>query len=89
MKDLSMNEATFREVMGNYRDRPFFIGMDASDLEDIFDMVYDLLTAEADAIKVAEPYASRTIREYEDAATRIHFSRYDFCDAFEEVYGNG
>lgn len=87
MNELSMNEPTFRGVIGNYLERPFFVGMDASDLKDIFDMVYDLLTAEADAIKTAEPYASRTIREYEDAATCIHFSRYDFCDAYEEVYG--
>lgn len=89
MKDLSMNEATFREVVGQYCDKPFFVGMDASDLEDIFDMMHDLLTAEADAIKVKEPYAKRTISEYEEAARRILFSRYDFCDAYEEVYGNG
>lgn len=87
MKDLSMNEATFREVMGNYLERPFFVGMDASDLEDIFNMMHDLLTAEADAIKSKEPYAKRTISEYEEAARRISLSRYDFCDAFEEVFG--
>lgn len=86
MSELSMNEATFREVMGQYCDKPFFVGMDASDLEDIFNMVHDLLTAEADAIKVREPYATRTIREYEEAARRISCDRYDFCDAFEEVF---
>ena len=86
MNELSMNEPTFREVMGQYCDKPFFVGMDASDLEDIFNMVHDLLTAEADAIKVREPYATRTIREYEEAARRISLSRYDFCDAFEEVF---
>lgn len=86
MNELSMNEPTFREVMGQYCDKPFFVGMDASDLEDIFNMVHDLLTAEADAIKVKEPYATRTIREYEEAARRISYDRYDFCDAFEEVF---
>jgi len=86
MNELSMNEPTFREVMGKYCDKPFFVGMDASDLEDIFDMMHDLLTAEADAIKVREPYATRTIREYEEAARRISCDRYDFCDAFEEVF---
>ncbi len=86
MNELSMNEPTFRGVIGNYLERPFFVGMDASDLEDIFDMVHDLLTAEADAIKVKEPYAKRTISEYEEAARRISLSRYDFCDAFEEVF---
>ena len=86
MNELSMNEPTFREVMGRYCCKPFFVSMDASDLEDIFNMMHDLLTAEADAIKVREPYATRTIREYEEAARRISFSRYDFCDAYEEVF---
>lgn len=86
MNELSMNEPTFRGVIGGYLERPFFVGMDASDLEDIFDMMYDLLTAEADAIKQKEPYAKRTISEYEEAARRISLSRYDFCDAFEEVF---
>ena len=85
MNDLNMNEPTFSGVIGNYLKRPFFVGMDASDLEDVFHLVYDLLEAEVDAMKVSAPYAKNTIAEYEDAMRTIRFAQSSFCDAFEEV----
>ena len=86
MNNLSMNDATFKNVIGPYMKRPLFFGMDASDLEDVFNLVHDLLAAECDAIRAAEPYARNTIREYESAATTVDIARYDFCDAFDEWY---
>lgn len=86
MNNLSMDNVSFREIIGDYKKLPMFCMMDASDLEDVFNLVHDLLTAEADAIRMREPYARNTIREYESAATTVDIARYDFCDAFEELY---
>lgn len=86
MNNLSMNDATFKNIIGTYMERPMFCAMDASDLEDVFNLVHDLLAAECDAIRAAEPYARTTIREYESAATTVDMARYDFCDTFEELY---
>lgn len=86
MSALYMNDATFKNIIGAYMKRPMFCAMDASDLEDVFNLVHDLLSAEADALRMEAPYAHNTIREYESAATKVDMERYDFCDAFEELY---
>ncbi len=41
------------------------------DVEAAFDFVRDVLEAEADAIKAAEPYATNTIDRYECAAYEV------------------
>lgn len=87
MGDLVMSQNKFCEIMKEYLRKPFFIGMDSDDFEEVFLLVSDLLNAEAEAIKTAEPYAVVTIREYEKSATVIDSARFDFRDAFEEVYG--
>ena len=87
MGDLLMSQNKFCEIMNSYTKKPAFIGMDSSDLEDIFYMVYDLLKAEEEAIREKEPYASVTIRELSGACTTIAQNVTDFCEAFETVYG--
>lgn len=85
MRDLSMNEATFKEVVGPYKKRLWLA--DASDLEDVFNLVHDLLVAEANALRENEQYAFTTIREHESAATHVDNFRFDVAYAWEEVYG--
>ena len=85
--ELYMSKEKFMEIMDSYRKRPAFICMDSSDLEDIFNMVYDLLKAEEEAMRKEIPYATVAIREYNQSATTICTSTSDFCDAFESVYG--
>ena len=82
ISDLSMNEPTFRGIIGKYRS----IVLSAEDVEDVFDMVYDILEAEADALRIAEPWATVTIGEYEKAATVINSLRSDVGYAYEEVF---
>lgn len=86
MSDLSLDKLSFMQIMGEYVRKPVFVGMDADDLEEVFNLVTDLLNAEADAIRNAEPYAKSTIREYEAAATTVDIARFDFRDAFEECF---
>ena len=86
MENLSMSQNTFCKIMKEYTRKPFFLGMDADDLEEVFNLVTDLLNAEADAIRAKEPYAVVTIREYEKSATVVNSARFDFAEAFEEVY---
>ena len=86
MKDLSMSQNTFCGIVKSYTHRPFFVGMDADDLEDLFLFVSDLLDAEADAIKETEPYATKTIEAYESASTTVDTFRFYVRDAFEECY---
>ena len=88
MEDMSMNSATFREIVGKYMEKPFFVGMDSSDLELVFDLVHDLLEAERDAVKVSEPYASRTIDRLEAARHEVGMMGWSIGDAFEEAFGN-
>ena len=87
MGDLCMTEEKFREIMSGYLKMPLFIGMDSGDLDDIFSLVWDLIAAEADAIKEKEPYATRTIDRLESALFDISCMKSDFCDAFDEVMG--
>lgn len=47
------------------------------DLYDAIDLVYELLCAEADAIRQKEPYATRTIERLEAAAYEVHELGYD------------
>lgn len=86
--ELYMSKEKFMEIIGGYIKKPAFIGMDSSDLEDIFYMVYDLLKAEEEALREEAPWATNTIREYSVAATILIMNAADFCDAYEEVYGN-
>lgn len=88
MENLSMSQNTFCGIVKSYTRRPFFVGMDADDLEDLFLFVSDLLTAEAEAINEKEPYAKKTIKEYESASTAVDTFRFYARDAFEEVYGD-
>ena len=88
MKDLDIciNEATFREILGKYKEKPFFVGMDGGDLEYIFDLVEDLLAAERDAVKVSEPYAHNTIDRLDTARREVFRMGLDIGDASEEVF---
>ena len=84
MRDLSMNDVTFKEVVEPYKKRLALL--DSSDLEDVFNLVFDLLTAEVDALKVSEPYAYNTIQSYEKAAYEVSSFRFDAAGAWEEVF---
>ena len=83
---LYMSKAKFMEIMNDYIKRPAFVGMDSSDLEDIFYMVYDLLKAEEEALREEEPWATATIRKLSAAATTVNMNVTEFCDAFNECY---
>ena len=83
MENMAMNEATFREIMGEYR----WLASSADEIEDIFNFMTDILQAEANAIKASEPYAKNTIREFEQAATTVNNFRFDVACAHEEVFG--
>ena len=50
------------------------------DLYDAIDLVYDLLCAEADAIKEKEPYAVRAIDRLEAAAYEVHELGYEISN---------
>ena len=86
MADMSMNKATFREIVGRYMEKPFFVGMDSGDLEDMFYLGEDILDAERDAVKVSEPYASRTIDRLEAARHEVAQMGWSVGDAFEEAF---
>lgn len=87
--DLSMSKDSFKEVLSHYLDKPFFVGMDASDLEDIFYLVEDLLKAEKTAIEEAEPYATRTVDRLETARHEVFMMSLDIGDAFDECFSEG
>ena len=80
--ELYMNQDTFCDIMKRHRSLIF----DSSDLREVFDLLHELYAAEADALKENEPYATRTINDYEAIAFRMSFDGGDFCDAYEEVY---
>lgn len=84
MVDLSMDMEKFKEIVAPYKKR--LILSDSSDLEDVFNLVHDLLSAEADAILTKEPYALRTVSDYKKAAYVVNSARFDFANAWEEVY---
>ena len=85
--DLYMSEGKFEKVLDHYLEKPFFVGMDGGDLEDIFDLVEDLLAAERDALKEEESYATNSIDRLEAARHEVFMLGLDIGDAFEEVYG--
>lgn len=51
-----------------------------SDVEDAIDFVYDILTAEADAIKAEYPYATNSIKRLEDAAHEVNEIKWNILD---------
>ena len=83
MDFLEMNKATFRQITSPYK----HLITKAEDVEDIFNLVYDIIEAEADAMKVKSPWAKETIKEYENMASNVNILCSEVSDAWEEVYG--
>lgn len=79
--EMSMNMETFRGIMGKYRS----IILSADDVEEVFHMVHDIFEAEVDAMRINEPYATRTIKRYEDAMAEINYLAYSASEAFERM----
>ena len=50
------------------------------DLFDAFDLVWELLCAEADTLKEREPYATHAISRLETAAYEVHELGYDISN---------
>ena len=83
MENLHMSKETFKEIMSTFKG----LILDSTDLEDAFDLIRYLFEAEAKATREKEPYATRTIAEYEAAAVRLSFDCSDFCEMYDEVMG--
>lgn len=62
-----LSKVKLEEIKRKY---PTLILMDG-DITDAFNMVSDILTAEADAIKEKEPYATASINRLETAAYEV------------------
>jgi len=82
-----MSKDIFKAEIDEFLEKPFFVGMDGSDLEDIFWLVERLLAAERDAVKDKEPYAHNTIDRLEAARREVFMMSLGIEEAFEEVYG--
>lgn len=63
---MSMSKEKFQEIKQRYNS----LLMD-DDVSNALDFVHDLLCAEADAVKVSEPYATNTIKRLEAAAYEV------------------
>ena len=64
------------------------IVMDASDLEDVINLVHDILIEEADAMREKIPYATNSIREYEQAAITLSMMTSECLDYYEEAFSS-
>ena len=69
-----MTRKQFKEIMNNN----YILDCD---VEDSIYFIRDLLEAQADEIKTNEPYATRSIRELEEAARRV----YDLLEYIEDI----
>lgn len=81
MGDLYMSEEKFAEICRDYSTTI----LDDGDANNAFWFVYDLLLAEAEALKAKEPWATATIARLEAAAHEVFMMESDITDAFEEV----
>ena len=81
MGELYMSEDKFREICNDYSTTI----LDDGDISNAFWIVHDLLLAEAEAIKIKEPYATNTIDRLEKAAHEVFMMESDITDAFENV----
>ena len=81
MENLTMTKEELKQVVKKYK----FDFFTAEDVENAFNVVWDILTLEADALKKREPYATRTIDDLESAAFEVYNIRDDICSVWEEI----
>lgn len=72
-----MTKEKFKEIMKRN-------GILACEVEDAIYFVRDLLEAQADELKVNEPYATKSINRLEEAAREVGDLLYDLADIVEE-----
>lgn len=70
---MDMTKEKFQQIVSKHKTLVII----EDDLFDAFDLVWELLCAEADALKEKEPYAINTIRRLETAAYEVHELGYD------------
>ncbi|NBH77064.1 hypothetical protein D3Z52_02465 [Clostridiaceae bacterium] len=79
---MTMTREKFEEIKSKY---PMLLVMD-NDVAKAFEFVHEVLEAEAEAIKIAEPYATSTISRLEAAAREV----YDVgADVDNEAFSEG
>lgn len=81
MGDLYLSENKFQEVCKEYSTTI----LDDGDASNAFWFVYDLLKAEAEALREKEPWATVAIDRLESAAHEVLMMESDITDAFENV----
>ena len=81
MGDLYMSEDTFRGICREYSSTI----LDGGDICNAFWIVYDILKAEAEALKAREPWATNEIDRLNDAALEVLMLESDVTDTYENV----
>lgn len=78
---MTMTKEKFEEIKSKY---PLLLVME-DDAARAFEFVQEMLEAEAEAIKIAEPYATSTISRLETAAREVYDIEADVeAEAFSE-----
>lgn len=79
-----MTKETFAEICKKYD----LTICGNGDVENAFCFIRDLLEAESEALKANEPYATRTINRYDEAARvlDIDMGMDAFCDLYDEIF---
>lgn len=73
---MEMTKEKFTEIINHHKT----LVLIEDDLFDAFDLVWELLCAEADALKENEPYATHSISRLETAAYEVHELGYDISN---------
>lgn len=80
-----ISKERFKEI-AEYAKRWLFV-TDVDDINKALEITHMLLCGEADAVRVNEPYATKTIADLEAAAFAVHMLEDEYNELWEEVYG--